>query len=177
MERVPTNIPDVLLFRPKRHGDARGFFSEIFNADALKEFGIDFRVVQENHSRSAARLTLRGLHFQRAPYAQAKLVRVLRGALLDVAVDLRQGSSTYGHYVAAELSDENGLQMLVPKGFAHGLLTLTADTDVLYLVDHRYVPEAEDGVRWDDPTLEIDWKLGSEQPVINDRDLTWPLLT
>jgi len=169
------DIPDVLLIEPVRHGDARGFFSETYSRNALAAAGFDQEFVQDNHSRSSRRGTLRGLHFQQPPYAQDKLLRVTRGAILDVAVDVRKGSPTYGRHVAVELSEENWRQLLVPKGFAHGFQTLTDDCEVLYKVTGYYAPEAERGVLWNDPALGIDWPLTTEA-FLNARDQSWPLL-
>ncbi|MGH7004671.1 MAG: dTDP-4-dehydrorhamnose 3,5-epimerase, partial [Alphaproteobacteria bacterium] len=134
MEILATAIPEVKLLRPVYHGDERGYFAEVFNQRRFAEAGLPHAFVQDNHSRSATRGTLRGLHFQTPPLAQTKLVRVLKGAVLDVAVDLRRGSPTFGQQIRVELSDGNRLQVLVPKGFAHGFLTLEPDTEVLYKV-------------------------------------------
>ena len=143
MEISPAKIPDVLIIKAKKHGDHRGFFAETFRADAMKEAGADVPWVQDNHSYSAQRNVVRGLHFQRPPTAQAKLLRVIRGAILDVAVDIRAKSPTYGRHVAVELSADNWLQLYVPSGFAHGFCTLTEDTEVLYKVSTPYAPAAE----------------------------------
>ena len=169
-------IPEVLLIEPKRIGDARGFFSETFRADRLAECGFEVPFVQDNHSLSAQVGTLRGLHYQRPPHAQDKLVRVIRGAILDVAVDIREGSPTFGQSVSAEISGENGLQILVPKGFAHGFVTLEPDTEVIYKVTDYYAPECDAGIVWNDPDLAVDWKLKGE-PVLSAKDIALPRFT
>ena len=167
-------IPDVLLITPKVHGDPRGAFAETYNRRELAEAGFTGEFVQDNHSRSPRRGTVRGLHFQLAPHAQDKLLRVVRGAILDVAVDLRPGSPTYGLHVAVELSADNWRQLLVPKGFAHGFQTLTDDCEVLYKVTDYYAPSAEQGLLWSDPALGIDWPIPADQAAINARDAAWP---
>jgi dTDP-4-dehydrorhamnose 3,5-epimerase len=173
---TPQAIPDVLLIEPVRHGDERGFFSETYNARALAEAGFDGVFVQDNHSRSPKKGTVRGLHFQAPPFAQDKLLRVTRGAILDVAVDIRIGSPTYGKAVAVELSAENWRQLLVPKGFAHGFQTLTDDCEVLYKVTDYYAPQSEAGLLWSDPALGIVWPLGTAEAFINARDAGFPTL-
>ena len=176
MEVRSTEIPEVKLIRPARYGDHRGFFSEAYNRRALAEAGIDIEFVQDNHAFSKEAGTLRGLHFQAPPHAQAKLLRVLRGAVVDVAVDLRRGSPTYGRHVMAELSADNWTQMLTPGGFAHGVLTLVPDTDLTYKVDAYFAPDHDLGVRWDDPDLAIPWPLPPERIVLSDKDRRQPLL-
>jgi dTDP-4-dehydrorhamnose 3,5-epimerase len=166
-------IPDVLIIRPKKHGDHRGFFSETFKAAALREAGVELDWVQDNHSFSAARGVVRGLHFQRPPKAQAKLLRVTHGAVFDVAVDIRKGSATYGRHVAVELSAENWTQIYVPVGFAHGYCTLTENTEVLYKVSADYAPAEEGGLIWDDPDLGIDWPIRGDA-TLSARDREWP---
>ncbi|HEX6986673.1 MAG TPA: dTDP-4-dehydrorhamnose 3,5-epimerase, partial [Planctomycetaceae bacterium] len=146
-----TEIPDVLIITPVRHGDARGFLSETYNKRRFATLGIGIDFVQDNHSFSAAQGTVRGLHFQVPPFAQAKLVRVLRGAIYDVAVDLRASSPTFGRSVGVVLSAEDWNQLLIPVGFAHGFCTLTPDTDILYKVSQHYSPEHDKGVLWNDP--------------------------
>ena len=173
---VPQAIPDLLLIEPQRFGDERGFFSETYSRKALEAAGFRGEFVQDNHSRSPKRGTVRGLHFQAPPFAQDKLLRVTRGAILDVAVDIRRGSPTYGQAVAVELSAENWRQLLVPKGFAHGFQTLTEDCEVLYKVTDYYAPAAEAGLLWSDPALGIDWPLGTGDAFINARDSEWPTL-
>ena len=173
---TPQAIPEVLLIEPAKHGDERGFFSETYNARALAEAGFEGVFVQDNHSRSPKKGTVRGLHFQAPPFAQDKLLRVTRGAILDVAVDIRVGSPTFGRSVAVELSAENWRQLLVPKGFAHGFQTLTDDCDVLYKVTDFYAPQAEGGLLWSDPAFGVDWPLTGDQVSINARDASFPTL-
>lgn len=173
---VETQIPDVKIIEPPKFGDDRGFFSEVFNRRSLSEAGIDFDPVQDNHSLSATVGTVRGLHFQGPPSAQAKLVRVARGAILDVAVDVRHGSPTFGRHVAVELSAVNWRQLLVPKGFAHGFCTLERDTEVLYKVDAYYDPAVDFGIAWNDPALGIDWRVNAADAVLSDKDTRHPKL-
>jgi dTDP-4-dehydrorhamnose 3,5-epimerase len=177
MQVQPLAIPDVKLITPVRHGDARGFFSEVYNARSFAAAGIDTVFMQDNHSRSAAAGTIRGLHFQTRPHAQAKLVRVTRGAIFDVAVDVRRGSPTFGQHVAAELSAENWCQLLVPAGFAHGFCTLTADTEVLYKVDALYAPAHDKGILWSDPALGIAWPAVAATPTLSAKDQGLPRLS
>ncbi len=153
MQIDPTDIPDVLIVTPRRFGDDRGWFSETFNAAQMAAAGIDIPWVQDNHSLSAAKGTLRGLHYQRPPHAQDKLVRCSRGAILDVAVDFREGSPHFGRWVSAELSAENGRQIFVPKGFLHGFLTLSDNTEVQYKCSDVYAPDCDGAVAWDDPDM------------------------
>lgn len=169
-------IPDVVVFRPKRFGDHRGFFSETFRKSVLAEVGIDAEFVQDNHSLSAERGTIRGLHFQTPPRAQHKLVRVVRGAILDVAVDIRTGSPTYGRHVAVEISADAWNQILVPIGFAHGLCTLLPDTEVLYKVSDYYAPDCDAGLLWNDPALGIAWPVAEADAVLSDKDRRHPVL-
>lgn len=176
MRFAPTAIADVLIVQPNKHGDHRGFFSETFKQAAFAEAGITHDWVQDNHSFSAARGVVRGLHFQRPPLAQAKLLRVTRGAILDVAVDIRTASPSYGRHVAVELSADNWAQLYVPIGFAHGFCTLSDNTEVLYKVSAVYGPAEEGGLLWDDPDLGIAWPVGSEAAVLNQRDRDWPRL-
>jgi len=174
----PTALPGLLLITPRRHGDARGFFAESWSRARMAEHGIDIDFVQDNHSRSASAGTVRGLHFQAPPHAQAKLVRCGRGALRDVAVDIRRGSPTYGRWVAVELSFENARQLLVPAGFAHGFVTLRPDTEIVYKCSEYYAPETEGAIRWDDPEIGIDWGLPEGgAPVISDKDAAAPRLS
>jgi dTDP-4-dehydrorhamnose 3,5-epimerase len=177
MKVQSTELPDVKLILPKRHHDERGFFSEVYNKRALAAEGIHIDFVQDNHSSSVRRGTLRGLHFQSPPFAQTKLVRVLRGAALDVAVDIRHGAPTFGRHVMVELTGQNGLQILIPQGFAHGVLTLLPDTELLYKVDAHYAPEHDRGVRWDDPDLGIPWPLPREEVILSPKDSGLPLLS
>jgi len=176
MQITPTALPEVLEITPARFGDHRGFFSETWNRATLAEAGIDIDFCQDNQSLSAERHTLRGLHFQTPPHAQDKLVRVIAGTILDVAVDIRTGSTSYGHWVAVPLSAEAGNQLLVPKGFAHGFLTLTPDTQVVYKCSAVYAPAADTGIRWDDPALGIDWGVTADDVTLSDKDRNAPLL-
>jgi dTDP-4-dehydrorhamnose 3,5-epimerase len=176
MKIEPTAIPDVLLLTPKKFGDERGFFSEVYSREALRTAGLDLEFVQDNHAYSQARGVLRGLHYQIAPRAQDKLVRVTRGAIFDVAVDVRRGSPTFGRRVCCELSARNWQQILVPKGFAHGYVTLEPDTEVIYKVTDLYAPQLERGLLWSDPDLGIPWPLPAADLTINDRDRAWPAL-
>ncbi len=168
-----TPIEGVLILHPDRFGDARGFFSEVYRDDVMRTAGVDTRFTQDNHAKSATPGTLRGLHFQAPPFAQAKLVRVTRGAAIDVAVDIRKGSPTYGQHVAVELTEANWKQIYVPPGFAHGYITTAPDTEVLYKVDAPYAPDSEGGLPWNDPDLAIDWANPSTEPTISDRDRQW----
>jgi dTDP-4-dehydrorhamnose 3,5-epimerase len=172
VERFP--IPDLLLIEPRRFVDSRGFFSETWSRRSLAAIGLDIDFVQDNHSLSIEPGVLRGLHFQRPPHAQGKLVRVTRGAILDVAVDIREGSPTYGCHVAVELSSENWRQLWIPRGFAHGYLTLVPNTEVVYKVDAYYEPMAEGAIAWDDPDIAIDWPIA--RPVLSDKDRRAPRL-
>ncbi|WP_246162105.1 dTDP-4-dehydrorhamnose 3,5-epimerase [Roseovarius faecimaris] len=172
---TPTALPDVLLVTPARHGDHRGFFSESWNRARMAEAGIDIEFVQDNHSFSLQQGTLRGLHFQSPPHAQDKLVRCGRGRLFDVAVDIRRGSPTYGHWVGEELSFENGKQLLVPKGFLHGFVTLEPETEIIYKCSDYYAPECDGAVRFDDPDIGIDWGLEGAEVVLSAKDEAAPL--
>ncbi|MEX2671531.1 MAG: dTDP-4-dehydrorhamnose 3,5-epimerase [Phycisphaeraceae bacterium] len=174
MQVVETEIPDVKLITPKKFGDHRGFFSETYNSKALAEAGVDLDFVQDNHSLSAEKGVIRGLHFQIPPFAQDKLVRVIRGAILDVAVDIRQSSPTFGKHVTAELTADNWTQILVPKGFAHGFITLAPDTEVIYKVTNYYAPDHDRGLLWNDPELAIDWPLNGDKAILSDKDLRQP---
>src|SRR5260370_9825295 len=167
-------IPSVKVVTPKKHGDARGFFSEVYNRSAWRNVGLDFVFVQDNHSFSAAIGTLRGLHFQTPPFAQDKLVRVARGRVLDVAVDIRRSSPTFGKYVAVELSAENWRQLLVPIGFAHGFVTLEPDAEVLYKTTAPYSAAHDRGIAWDDPDIGIDLPAPAGGPTLSAKDLQWP---
>ena len=173
---TPQAIPDVLLVEPARFGDERGWFSETWRRSVLADAGFDKDFVQDNEAFSASPLTMRGLHLQTGADAQAKLVRVVRGAVLDVAVDVRVGSPWYGKAVTAELSAANRRQLLVPEGFAHGYMTLEPDTHALYKVSAYYAPGAEIGLLWSDPALGIDWPALGDKAVVAARDLTWPTL-
>ena len=169
-------LQDVKLIETPRFGDSRGFFSETYNLRAFARAGIDATFVQDNHSLSAARGTLRGLHFQTPPLAQDKLVRVTRGRILDVVVDVRNGSPTFGKHASVILSAQNGLQIFVPVGFAHGLVTLEDDTEVVYKVSNFYSAEHDRGLLWNDPALGIDWNLGDNIPALSEKDRHHPLL-
>ena len=167
-------IPDVILLTPPRYGDSRGFFSEVFNAERFAAAGVDQPFVQDNQSLSSDCGTIRGLHCQVAPHPQGKLVRAVRGAIWDVAVDARAGSPTFGQWVAAELSAENWAQLWVPAGFLHGFCTLQPDTEVLYKVTDRYSRECERGVVWDDETLKLPWPVAPGAAVLSDKDKVLP---
>ncbi|GGE15994.1 dTDP-4-dehydrorhamnose 3,5-epimerase [Aureimonas endophytica] len=170
------SLPEVLELRPRRFGDDRGFFAETYNRDRLAEAGIALDWMQDNQSYSAEAFTLRGLHYQEPPFAQAKLVRVLRGRILDVAVDIRQGSPSFGRSVALELSAADFNQLLVPVGFAHGFLTLEPDTEVFYKVTAPYSGAHDRAIRFDDPALAIDWPLAGHKPVLSAKDAAAPSL-
>ena len=174
MTVTPTAIPDVKLCTPQVFGDARGWFYESYSAEAFRQNGIDCVFVQDNRSFSAVKGTLRGLHCQKAPFAQAKLLCCTRGEILDVAVDLREGSPTFLQHVAVTLSAENKQLLFIPKGFLHGFVTLTDDVEVFYKVDACYNKEADRSVRFDDPVFGIDW--GVESPVLSAKDQAAPLL-
>lgn len=176
MQVIPTEISDVKILVPKQFKDHRGFFSEVYSTKLLKDAGVDASFVQDNHSLSVEKGVLRGLHYQVAPMAQAKLIRVVRGAVLDVAVDVRRGSPTFGKHVTAVLSAENWRQAYVPVGFAHGFVTLEPNTEVLYKVSTFYSPQHERGVRWNDPALGIDWGIREDDAVLSDRDRRHPFL-
>ena len=175
----------VQLIRPKRFGDARGWFTEVYSVPAFAALGIDCAFVQDNHSLSAPAFTLRGLHFQTPPRGQDKLVRCIRGRIFDVAVDVRKGSPTYGQWVGAELSAENGHQLFIPIGFAHGFVTLEPDCEVTYKCSDTYAPDYDGGIRWDDPALRsldgqgggIDWGMpAGTTPELSAKDKVQPLL-
>ncbi|CAA9422404.1 MAG: dTDP-4-dehydrorhamnose 3,5-epimerase [uncultured Phycisphaerae bacterium] len=176
MQVVPTAIPDVKVLVPKKFGDHRGFFSETYSRKAFEALGLRGDFVQDNHSLSAEAGVVRGLHYQLPPMAQDKLLRVVRGAVLDVAVDVRRSSPTFGRHVTAVLSAENWNQIYVPAGFAHGFRTLEPNTEVLYKVTAFYSPEHERGVRWDDPALGVDWRVTAAAAVLSDRDRRHPPL-
>jgi len=176
MQVEDTAIPAVKIITPKTFGDARGFFSEVYSRKAWAEAGLDYDFVQDNHSYSAEVGVIRGLHFQLGAFAQDKLVRVARGRILDVAVDLRAGSPSYGRHVAVELSAANWRQLLVPVGFAHGFCTLEPDTEVLYKVTQVYSPAHDKGLAFDDPALGIDWGVDPANAVLSDKDRRHPRL-
>jgi dTDP-4-dehydrorhamnose 3,5-epimerase len=176
MNLIATSLPEVQLVTPIRHGDARGFFSETYVENRYSAAGIDVRFVQDNHAMSAAPGTVRGLHWQIGPNAQAKLVRVTRGAIFDVAVDIRRASPTFGHWVGVELSVENWQQLYVPVGFAHGYCTLQPDTEVLYKTSAVYDREADRGIRWDDPAIGVRWPSIADPALLSAKDRVAPLL-
>ncbi|MCB1544030.1 MAG: dTDP-4-dehydrorhamnose 3,5-epimerase [Rhodoblastus sp.] len=171
-----TEIAGLKIVTPTKHGDARGFFSEIYKRSDWQAAGFDFDFVQDNHSYSAPSGTLRGLHFQIAPAGQDKLIRVARGRIFDVAVDIRRSSPTFGKHVALELSAGNWRQLLVPVGFAHGFLTLEPDTEVLYKATSPYSAAHDRGLAWDDPDLGIDWPIPASKLLLSERDTRWPRL-
>jgi len=169
-------LPEVCEIVPQKFGDARGFFSETWNGPALAREGIELEFVQDNHSLSSEAGVLRGLHYQEPPFAQAKLVRVVRGAIFDVAVDIRHGSPTFGRWVGLTVSSAAWNQILVPEGFAHGFVTLEPATEVVYKVSTPYSPEHDRGIRWDDPAIGIEWPLDGAEPILSDKDRKAPLL-
>lgn len=177
MDIESLSIDGLKVIKPAQHLDARGFFSETYSASALAAAGIAVTFVQDNHSFSKDQGVIRGLHFQIPPRAQDKLVRVVRGAIYDVAVDLRHGSPTFGQHAAVVLSAGNWKQLFVPKGFAHGFCTLEPNTEVLYKVSHAYAPESDRGLAWDDPALAIDWPLAGGTPKLSDKDRKHPCLS
>lgn len=167
-------IADVVVITPRRFRDARGFFMETYVEPAFRELGIEARFIQDNHSLSEPRGTIRGLHFQRPPRAQAKLVRVVRGAVFDVAVDLRRASPTFGKWCGATLTAGGGEQIFIPRGFAHGFCTLEPDTEVVYKVDDIYAPDADAGLLWSDPALGIAWPVPAAEVLVSDKDAKLP---
>jgi dTDP-4-dehydrorhamnose 3,5-epimerase len=173
----PTAIPAVKILVPKSFGDSRGNFCEVYNRKRFVEHGITQDFVQDNQSWSAANGTVRGLHFQRPPMAQDKLVWVPHGRIFDVAVDLRRSSPTFGSWVGEELSAENGWQLLIPAGFAHGFCTLERDTHVFYKVTSYYSSQYDLGIAWDDPDLSIDWPVGQNEAILSDKDAKLPLFS
>ena len=175
MEIKDTKLPGVKLLKPKRFGDHRGFFAETYNRRLYTELGVDVEFVQDNHSLSAAAGTVRGLHFQAPPHAQTKLVRCGRGAIFDVAVDIRRGSPTYGQWAGFTLSAENGTQLYIPAGFAHGFATLEPDSEIIYKCSDYYTPETEGSLRWDDPAIGIGWPVTGDA-VLSEKDAVASLL-
>ncbi len=169
-------LDGVIEITPKKFGDQRGFFSETYSATRFADAGIDIGWVQDNQSFSAEKGVLRGLHFQLAPFAQDKLIRVLRGSIFDVAVDLRKASPSYGKWVSCVLSSQAWNQLLVPKGFAHGFVTLEPDVEVFYKVSAPYAPEHDRAIRWNDPALGIDWPLEGREPILSGKDAAAPFL-
>lgn len=176
MKFTKTTIEDVIVVEPVVHGDHRGYFVETYRKDKLEEFlGYSINFCQDNESKSKKGV-LRGLHYQLPPYAQTKLVRVIQGRVLDVAVDIRRGSPTFGKYVAVELSGENKKQLLVPRGFAHGFVVLEDDTIFAYKVDSYYSPECDKGIAFDDPDIGIDWQLPADELLLSEKDTKQPKL-
>lgn len=176
MQIAQTALPGVMILTPVRHGDDRGFFSESWNKARLAEHGITVEFVQDNHSLSRDVGTVRGLHFQTPPHAQVKLVRCGRGAFLDVAVDIRRGSATFGKWVDVELTAENGRQLLVPEGFAHGFVTRAPDTEIVYKCSDYYAPECDRALMFDDPALGIDWGVTRQNAILSSKDAAAPAL-
>jgi len=174
MNIIKTKFEDAVLIEPKVFGDHRGFFTESYNKEMFQQNGIDMDFIQDNHSLSQQPGTLRGMHYQLNNKAQTKLVRVTRGAIYDVIVDIRKGSPTYGEWQGFILSADNKRQLLVPKGFAHGFCTIVENTEVQYKVDELYSPEHDRGIAWNDPALNIDWPFNS--PVLSDKDTKHPTL-
>jgi dTDP-4-dehydrorhamnose 3,5-epimerase len=174
MKIIKTDIDGVYILEPKVFGDHRGWFTETYSKRKFKELGIDIEFIQDNHSFSAEKGTLRGLHFQINPKAQTKLVRCTKGKILDVAVDIRKGSPTYKNWVAVELTEENKKQLLIPKGFAHGFLSLTNNVEVQYKVNEYYAPDCDRSIRFDDPEIGVDW--GIRNPILSEKDVKAPLL-
>jgi dTDP-4-dehydrorhamnose 3,5-epimerase len=172
MKVTPLELEGLYMLEPIVHGDHRGYFMETFNETIFQRLGLQVRFVQDNHSLSKEKGVIRGLHYQLPPKAQTKLVRVLAGAIYDVVVDLRRHSPTFGKWIGITLSEENKRQLFVPKGFAHGFCTLTPNTQVFYKVDEFYAPEYDRGIRWDDPSLQIDWPVSD--PVLSDKDRSHP---
>ncbi len=176
LDIIECEIPAVKVLKPKKFDDQRGFFSETYNKSVLAEQGIDLDFVQDNHSLSREKGVVRGLHFQVPPFAQAKLLRVVRGAIFDVAVDLRGGSATFGQHVARVISAEAWDQILIPVGFAHGFCTCEPDTEVIYKVTGFYAPEHDKGILWSDPDLKIDWPVAQAEAIVSEKDRTHPRL-
>lgn len=171
-----TTIPDLLIFEPKVFEDSRGYFFEAYNANIFQQEGVDTKFVQDNQSKSSYGV-IRGLHYQLTPYAQTKLVRVLEGSILDVVVDIRKGSPTFGQSFALELSAENKKQLFIPAGFAHGFSVLSSTAIVLYKCDEFYNKESEGGIRYDDPSLKIDWQIEKGKEIVSEKDLALPLFS
>ena len=174
MKFEKTKLEGVVIITPDVFGDHRGFFMESWSEHKMEEAGLHYNFVQDNHSMSSVKGTLRGIHFQKGDKAQAKLVRCVKGAVLDVAVDLRHASPTYKQWVAVELSAENKKQLMIPRGFGHGFVTLTDEVEFLYKADNYYAPEADGGIRWNDPEIGVDW--GVENPILSAKDEKNPFL-
>ena len=175
MQIIDTEIPEVKILEPKVFGDARGYFLESWNLNKYREIGISCNWVQDNESKSRFGV-LRGLHFQTAPYTQAKLVRVIEGTVLDVVLDIRKNSPTFGKHIAVELSGENKRQLFVPRGFAHGFVTLSESVIFAYKCDNFYMPSHERGIAFNDPALGIDWKINPEEYILSEKDTRNPVL-
>ena len=174
MKITKTKLEGVVIIEPDVFGDNRGFFMESWNKKKMEEAGLYYDFLQDNHSKSTVKGTLRGIHFQKGDKAQAKLVRCVKGTVLDVAVDLRKNSPTFKQWVGVELSAENKKQLLIPRGFGHGFVTLTDDVEFLYKADNYYAPEADAGIRWNDPNLSVEW--GVENPILSEKDKKNPFL-
>ena len=174
MKFEKTKLEGVVVITPDVFGDHRGFFMESWSEHKMEEAGLRYNFVQDNHSMSSVKGTLRGIHFQKGDKAQAKLVRCVKGAVLDVAVDLRHESTTYKQWIAVELSAENKKQLMIPRGFGHGFVTLTDEVEFLYKADNYYAPEADGGIRWNDPEIGVDW--GVENPILSAKDEKNPFL-
>ena len=174
MDVIKTDVLDVYILEPKKFGDHRGYFMESWSRRTMEEAALFYDFVQDNQSFSAKKGTLRGLHFQKGDAAQAKLVRCVKGAVMDFAVDMRQGSPTYKKWVGVELTPDNNRQLLIPRGFLHGFVTLTDDVEFLYKADNYYSPENDRGIRWNDPDIGVDW--GIADPITSEKDNTSPLL-
>lgn len=170
MQVTETKLPGVLILEPRRFGDDRGFFSEVYNKQTLAQHGVETEFVQDNHSLSAEVGTVRGLHYQSPPHAQDKLVRCGAGVVFDVAVDVRRGSPTYGQWVGVELSAANGLQLLIPKGFLHGFSTRAPNSELLYKCSDVYAPDCDGAVRFDSADLNIDWGVAAGDAILSDKD-------
>lgn len=174
MKFTKTKLDGVVIIEPDVFGDNRGFFMESWNKKKMEEAGLYYDFVQDNHSKSTVKGTLRGIHFQKGEKAQAKLVRCVKGAVLDVAVDLRKNSPTFKQWVGVELSAENKKQLLIPRGFGHGFVTLTDDVEFLYKADNYYALEADAGIRWNDPDIGVEW--GIENPILSEKDKKNPFI-
>lgn len=168
MKVTKTKLDGVVILEPQVFGDNRGFFMESWSKRKMEEAGLFYDFVQDNHSSSTVKGTLRGIHFQKGEWAQAKLVRCTCGAVLDIAVDLRKNSPTYKQWVGVELSEENKMQLLIPRGFGHGFVTLTDHVEFMYKADNYYAPQADAGIRWNDPIIGVDW--GVENPILSEKD-------
>lgn len=174
MKITKTKLDGVVVIEPDVFGDNRGFFMESWNKNKMEEAGLYYDFVQDNHSKSTVKGTLRGIHFQKGDKAQAKLVRCVKGAVFDVAVDLRKNSPTFKQWVGVELNEKNKKQLLIPRGFGHGFVTLTDDVEFLYKADNYYVPEADAGIRWNDPDIGVEW--GIKNPILSEKDKKNPFL-